>query len=214
MNCLIPLAVNLVGMLLIYSLMAFALAGLNWRGRGIIPTLVMITIAGLFWSAPAILAGKSFGPVAYSLWFGNWLVSGFSVVILCLTVRWIPRQLEETARLDGCGRFEVYHHVVLPLVRRELGLIALLTLMATSGLCWAALTMPGGPSAFQPPWFAWLSPISIGRESNPSLALFLGEVMAGSMVLTLPVILIFFFAKRYFQHATDAGETGAVPSLR
>jgi multiple sugar transport system permease protein len=201
MNCLIPLAMNLTGMLLIYSLMALALVRLSWRGRGIVPALVMITIAGLFWSAPAILAGRISGPVSYSLWFGNWLVSGFSVVILCQTVRWIPRQLEDTARLDGCGWFGTYCHIVLPLVRRELGLIAFLTLMGTSGLCWAALTMPGGPYAFRPPWFAWLSPISIDGESNPSLALFLGEIVANSIVLTVPVMLIFFFARRHFQHA-------------
>jgi multiple sugar transport system permease protein len=196
MNCLIPLAMNLAGMLLIYSLMALALARLSWRGRGIVPPLATIMIAGLFWSAPATLAGKIFGPVSYSLWFGNWLISGFSVVILCQTVRWIPRQLEDTARLDGCGWFGTYYHIVLPLVRRELALIAFLTLMGTSGLCWAALTMRGGPYAFQPPWFAWLSPISIDGESNPTLALFLGEIVASSIVLTLPVMLVFLFAKR------------------
>lgn len=201
MNCLIPLAVNLAGMLLIYSLMASALVRLSWRGRGIMPALVMITIAGLFWSAPAILAGKISGPVSYSLWFGNWLVSGFSVVILCQTVRWIPRQLEDAARLDGCGWLGTYYHVVLPLVRRELGLIAFLTLIGTSGLCWAALTMPGGPYAFQPPWFAWLSRTSFEGETLPSLALFLGEMIAISVILTLPVMLIFVFARRHFQHA-------------
>ena len=216
MNLLIALAVNLAGMLMIYSLMAFALLRLSWHGRGIIPVLALITIAGFFWSAPAILVryGESAGVVPYSLWCGNWLASGFCIVILCQRVRWIPRQLEDSARLDGCGWFGTYYHIVLPLVRRELGIIAFLTLMGTSVLCWTALSMPGGPHEFLPPWFSWLSPTGIDGESAPSLGRIIGEMIAGSVVATLPIILLFLFAKRYLQHTTDAGGTRSVPSTQ
>ena len=43
------------GMLLIYSLMAFALARFSWHGRGTLPVLVTIIVAGLFWIVPTIL---------------------------------------------------------------------------------------------------------------------------------------------------------------
>ena len=56
MNCLIALTVNLAGMLVIYSLMAFALARFRWHGRGIIAVLVAIVIAGQFWIAPTLIA--------------------------------------------------------------------------------------------------------------------------------------------------------------
>jgi multiple sugar transport system permease protein len=210
--------VNLAGTSVIYSLMAFGLVRLSWRRRGTISVLLMIIIAGLSWSAPSILAlnldAKNANALSYSLWFGNWLVSGFSVVILCQTVKGIPRQLEDSARLDGCGWFGIYWHIVLPLVKRELGLIAFLTAIGTSALCWSAVSVPGGPHQLFPPWFAWLSPISLEGESSSSLVRFIGEIIAGSIVVTLPVMLIFLFAKRYLQQTPDTGGTGSVPSTR
>jgi multiple sugar transport system permease protein len=200
MNYLPPLLLNLAGMLMIYCLMALALVRFRWRGRGVIPVLVTIIIAGFFWSVPTLLTrdAKTSGVLSYSLWLGNLLVSGFGVVLLCQAVRSIPRQLEDSARLDGCGWFGTVYHVVLPFVRFEIGVITLLTLLGTSLLCWAALSMPGGPHVFFPPWFNWLSSTSLDGESTPSLVKFLGEMIAGSLLMTLPVILIFFFAKRYF----------------
>lgn len=216
MNCLIALTANLAGMLLIYSLLAFALVRLSWHRRGMIAVLAAIVIAGQFWILPALLVRHSSGAglASYSFSFCNWLISGFSIIVLCQAVRLIPRQLEDSARLDGCSWFGIYWHVLLPLVKRELGLIAFLTLMGTSALCWAALSMPGGPHQFFPPWFSWLSPISLDGESGPSLGRFIGEMIAGSIVVTLPVMLIFLFAKRYLQHTTNAGGTGSVPSTR
>jgi ABC-type glycerol-3-phosphate transport system permease component len=187
-------------MLVIYCLMALALVRLRWHDRGVVSVLVTIIIAGFFWSVPTLLVGdvKIGGVLACSLWLGNWLVSGFGVVLLCQAVRLIPSRLEDSARLDGLGWFGTFYHVVLPLVRFELGLAALLTLLGTSGLCWTAMNTRGGPPDFSSPWFHWLSPIS-----GPTPLKFLGEMIAGSLVMTFPVILIFFFAKRYFTRAAS-----------
>jgi len=192
-NFLIALAINLVGMLLIYSLMANALTRFYWHGRGPMSVLGTIILAGLFWIVPAFLSNlRDLDSAPYPLWFGNWLSSGFSVVILCQSVRWIPRELEDSARLDGCGWFGLHRHVVLPLVRRELGLIALLTVMATSPVLWPPLTTPLG---FLPPWLYSMLPF--GSQDGPSLTRFY-LTAAGSVIMTLPVMLIFFLSKRWF----------------
>ena len=52
MNFLIAVAINLVGMLLIYSLMANALTRFYWHGRGTMGVLGTIIVAGLFWIVP------------------------------------------------------------------------------------------------------------------------------------------------------------------
>jgi multiple sugar transport system permease protein len=193
-NSLIALAMNLVGMLLIYSLMASALTRFYWRGRGTMSVFGTIIAAGLFWILPAFLSNlRDLDYAPYPLWFGNWLASGFSVVILCQSVRWIPRGLEDSARLDGCGWFGVYRQIVLPLVRRELGLIVLLTVMATSPVFWPPLTIPLG---FLPPWLHLLLPFK-GEHGLSTSTVYL-MMTAGSVVMTLPVILIFFLSKRWF----------------
>ena len=214
MTYLIALTVNLAGTLLIYSLLAFALVRLNWHRRGMFAVLVTLFAAGLFWIAPALLVFGSASvatSVSYSIWFGNWLVSGFGIILLCQTIRWIPRQFADSAQLDGCGQFGTYWHVLLPLVRRELGLLAFLTAMATSLPFWFLLS-PDNGGGFSPLWLALLRVTNnIAGSSRGAL---IGGMMAGSIVATLPVILIFLFAKRYLQQTPDSEGTGSVPSTR
>ena len=75
MTTLIAVTVNLGGMLMIYSLMAFFLARFRWHGRGLLPVLVAIMVAGLFWIVPTMIGFGYFivgTSASYSLCFGNW----------------------------------------------------------------------------------------------------------------------------------------------
>lgn len=192
MTPLIAITTNLAGMLVIYSLLAFALARLRWHERGIVTVLAAIVIAGQFWLVPTLMlrhsSAASLG--SYSLSFCNWLISGFAVIILCHAVKWIPRQLEDSARLDGCSWFGIYWHVLLPFVRRELWLIGFLTLMGTSVLLLTPLAVFQG--GFLTQWLVWLLPLWPG---GLTLARTIGLMMGASLVATLPVIVVFVFAK-------------------
>lgn len=172
---LIGVSVNLGGTLVIYSFMAFFLTRLQWRDRGALAVLMTIIIAEVFWILPTII-GLDY---AYPFFFGNWLVSAFSVVLFCQTAQRIPRQLEDSARLDGCGWFGTYWHVVLPLVRRDLGLIALLLVMAT--------TLPFLTDLAR---YAFLPAPPLPTYDAFTRML----VMSG--IATVPVIAIFVIAKR------------------
>jgi multiple sugar transport system permease protein len=190
---LIAVGVNLAGMLVIYSWMAFAFARPHWHRQGMVHVLATILAAGVFWIVPPLLLGlKNLQVAPHPLWLGNWLVSSFSVIVLGQAVRLIPRQLEDSARLDGLGRFGVYRHVILPCVRRELGLIALLTAMATSLLFWGTSTAPGDRGLF-PPWLYLLLPME--GEHGFGVAKGYLALIGGSLVMTLPVILIYFLAR-------------------
>src|SRR5438128_282014 len=124
MIMLIAVTVNLVGTLVIYSFLAFFLARLQWHGLGVLAVLISIIIAEVYWITTT-MTGLDYSIVqtatSYSFLFGDWLVSAFAIILFCQTVKDIPRQLEDSARLDGCGWFGIYWHVVLPLVRRDLG---------------------------------------------------------------------------------------------
>lgn len=195
MNCLVAITTNVAGMLVIYSILAFTLARLQWHERGIVAVLAVIVIAGQFWIAPALIlrhsSSASLG--SYSLSFCNWLVSGFAVLILCQAVRGIPRQLEDSARLDGCSWLGIYWHVLLPFVRRELGLIGFLTLMGTSVLLLTPLYVFEG--GFLTQWLVWLLPFSPGFAIPLTLAQTIGLIMFASLAATLSVIVVFLFAK-------------------
>jgi ABC-type glycerol-3-phosphate transport system permease component len=200
MNYLLALTTNLAGMMVIYSLLAFALARFRWHGRGIAAVLAAIIIAGQFWLVPTLFVRQSSGAglVSYSLSFCNWLISGFSIIVLSQAVRRIPRQLEDSSRLDGCSWFGTYWHVVLPLIKREVWLIGFLTLLGTSVLLLTPLVVFDG--GFLTRWLVWMLPAWQGKLA---LSQSIGLMMGSSLVATLPVIVVFFFAKRYLQ--TTAG---------
>lgn len=208
---LLALTANLIGMLAIYSFLAFALVRFSWRGRGVIAVLAALVIAGLFWIVPTLIVRFSSraGLFSYSLSFCNWLISGFSVIILSQAVRGIPRQLEDSARLDGAGWFGTYWHVLLPLVRRELWLIGFLTLMGTSVLLLTPLIVFDG--GFLTQWLALLLPFWQGKLT---LSQSVGVMIGASLIATLPAIVVFFFSKRHLGHANGPGRTGPVPAMR
>jgi multiple sugar transport system permease protein len=180
--CLIAVAANLAAMLLIYSFMTLLLARLAWQSSGVFAVIVMMIVAQLFWIAPALfIVGDS--SASYALWFGNWVVCGFAVVLLWQTVRGIPRQLEDSARLDGLGSFGAWRHVIFPFVRRDLGLIAIFTVMATLLPYWAFINLPDASNVI----------VLYQRASSPLERV--GMMAAGSLIGALPLIAIFFLAR-------------------
>ena len=186
-NCLMIIALNLAGMLVVYSVLAFVLARLAWHDRGMASVLLAIFIAQIFWIAPALVILGLNGAdalAAWTIWFGNWLVSGCSVLILGQAVRGIPRQIEDAARMDGSGSFGIFRHVILPFVRRELGLIAILTVMATLVPFWAFVTAPAAGDS-----------ITV-FESVSSPAMRIGMMLAGSIIGMFPILALFFLAWR------------------
>src|SRR5678815_6096187 len=94
-NTLIAIAINLTGTLMIYSFMAFFLARARWRNRSILAVVMTIVAVNLFWIVPTMigLSLKTDTIVSYSLFFGNWLVSAFSIIVLAQTAQGIPPQL-------------------------------------------------------------------------------------------------------------------------
>src|SRR3954468_19756871 len=145
LTCLIAVAANLVGMLVIYSFLSHALASVGWRGRGGLGVIALMVVAQLFWIAPALGIVETSGtPHAGSsaLWLGNWLVCGFTLVVLWKSTARIPVALADAARMDGLVGFAASRQIVLPFVRRDLVLIAGFTVMATLVPFWGCLTLP------------------------------------------------------------------------
>lgn len=181
------LAVNLAGIVVIYFLLSHALTRLAWHGRGTAMVIALIAVAQLFWIAPALgivepRAGDH--PGIYALWFGNWLVCGFSLVVLWKSAARIPVALAEAARIDGLGGFALWRQAVLPFVRRDLFILAAFTVMATLLPFWGCLTLP---------------------EAGKSIVLFqrslsgsgrLAFMAALSVAGAIPLIAIFFLEAR------------------
>ena len=184
---LIAVAVNCGGMLVIYAVMAHALAKLAWRGRGNFGVSLALVAAQLFWIVPALLVVVPRDPESassYALWFGNWLVCGFSLLLFWRSTLRIPIALDDSARLDGLGALGAWRQAVLPFVRRDLVLIAVFTTMATLLPFWGFINQPDTANVI----------VLYQRISSPAERI--GMMIACSLLGALPLIAIFFAVKR------------------
>ncbi len=190
---------NLVGTLASCSLVAYSFARLQWPGRNLCFALLLATmmIPAQVTMIPQFLIMQKLGwyNTLQPLWIASFVAPAFYVFLLRQFLKGIPRDLEDAARLDGCGFLRIYWHIMLPLVRPTLAAIAIFTFLAT----WNEFMAPLIYLADQR-----LYPLSFGlyafqvQVSDPGTAKGMGMVMAGSLLMTLPVIAIFFFAQRYF----------------
>jgi len=178
-TCLIAVAANLIGMMIIYAAMSNALA----RRRNF-AVVTLLLISQLFWIVPALWVVDTRWTLhggEYALWFGNWLVCGFSLVIF--QKAHIPVSLTDAARIDGLGIFAAWRQTVLPFVGRDLLIVAVFTVMATLLPFWSCVTLPEAGSTI----------VLFERFLSPSGRV--TSMAAMSLAGAIPLFAIFFFAK-------------------
>jgi ABC-type glycerol-3-phosphate transport system permease component len=104
---------------------AYAFARLRFRGQAVsfaaiimsrlVPAVALLTPFYLIVQAMGLLGTKLALILVHSV-----LTLPFTVLILTVFFRRIPREIEESALLDGCGRLEVFRYVLLPLARTSI----------------------------------------------------------------------------------------------
>lgn len=196
---------NIVGTLFSCSLVAFAFARLEWPGRNLSFGLMMATmmIPGQVTMIPYFLIIKWLGwyNTLTPLWVMSLTGNAFNIFLLRQFMKGIPRDLEDAARIDGCNSWQVYQHVMLPLIKPTLACIAIFTFMGV----WNDFM---GPLIYLSD--QRLYPLSLGLYTfNVQAGGNFGMMMAGSLLMTLPIVIIFFFAQKYFiQGVTLTGMKG------
>jgi ABC-type glycerol-3-phosphate transport system permease component len=140
---------------------------------------------------------NTFLPLVVPAFFGN----AFFIFLLRQFMRSIPRDLEDAALIDGCGYLRIYWHIILPLIKPSLAAIAIFTFMGTWNDFMGPLVYVADQRLY--PLAFGLYAFSVQVGNNPALT------MAASLLMTLPVIAIFFVAQKYFiQGVTLTGIKG------
>jgi multiple sugar transport system permease protein len=111
------------------------------------------------------------------------------VFLLTQFFKAVPRELEEAAALDGCGRLRIYWHVMLPLSRPALATLAILTFCGS----WNDFL---GPLVFLDSVEKYTLPVGVGLFQG-SYASEYSLTLAASVVCTAPVLLIFLMFSRH-----------------
>lgn len=192
-NSIFVAATVTVGQLITCSLAAYAFARLHFPGRDVLFFLFLGTmmIPGQVTMIPGFLVLHWLGWIdTYYALIVPGLASAFGTFLLRQFFMTIPRDLEDAASLDGCSRAGILWRIILPLSRPALATLAVFTFMGVfNDFLWALVVVSSDE----------MKTVQLG------LAIFRdryqtdwGQLMAASVTATLPILLVFFAAQKYF----------------
>lgn len=175
------------------SLAGYGFARLRFGGRTLgffaivatimIPTQLLMIPTYIMFARLGLLNGLGAAIVP-------WLATAFGIFLMRQFFLSLPAELEGAGLIDGCGRWQVFFRIVLPLAKPALATLAIFTLLGSwNNLVWPliainndqAFTLQLGIANFQST-----------RRTEWSL------LMAGNVVATLPLIGFFLVAQRQF----------------
>ena len=188
-------ALATIGQLLSCSLAAYAFARMQFRGKGLLYGVLLATmmIPAQVTMIPVFLIMKSLGWIDShnALIVPAFLGGAFGTFLLRQFFESIPRDLEDAARIDGCGRFRIYWQIILPLAKPALATLGLFTFMSY----WNDLLGP----------VIYLSSVEKMTLTVGLASLQAGEMvarhdllMAGSMLSIVPMLVLFVLAQKWF----------------
>ncbi|WBB61501.1 carbohydrate ABC transporter permease [Streptomyces sp. WMMC500] len=151
-----------------------------------VPLFVMFARMGLSGS----LVGLAIVYVAQTVPVSLYMLKNYLVTI--------PASIEEAAALDGCSRLQTLRKVVLPLAAPSLMATGLYVFMiAWNEFLFALLFLAAEPES-------WTVSLGLAQLSN-GIEVSKTVLMAGSVVLTIPVVLLFFAAERLLTEGLTSG---------
>jgi multiple sugar transport system permease protein len=192
-NTLVVAILSVVGMTLSSAIVAYAFSRIQWRGRSAMFTLMLATMMIPFpvIMGPMFIIFSKLGWIGSlkPLWIPAWFGGAFNIFMLRQFFMGIPRDLDEAARLDGCGHWGIFWRVIMPLSTPALAVVSLFHFIYV--------------------WNDFLAPlIFLTHRDDFTLALGLqlyqskagntpwNLLMAASTMVVAPVLLLFLIAQR------------------
>jgi multiple sugar transport system permease protein len=193
-NSVIMVAVNVTAQILSSSFIAFGFSRLRFKGQKLwfalllstmmLPFTVVMIPQFIFWKT--LGAYNTFVPLMLPAFFGN----AFNVFLVRQFYSGIPKDYDEAALVDGANYFTIYRRIIVPMSKPALCSVGVFTFMST--------------------WNDFMGPLLyLDRQNLRTVSLglqvFIGQyrtqlnfMMAAATLAIIPMIIIFFFARRYF----------------
>lgn len=204
-NSLIIVVGSIIGQVLVSSLVAYGFARFEAPGKNVLFLILLGTmmIPGAVTLIPQFALYRSLG------WLGtfaplivpNFFGGAFNIFLIRQFIVRLPVELDEAARIDGVGPIGIFFHVIFPLIRPIAAAVAILT--------------------FQFNWSWFLEPLlylqraemmplavavrTLSATTSAGATPMWNLVMVASMLLTLPMLLVFFFGQKYVFEANLSG---------
>jgi multiple sugar transport system permease protein len=195
LNTMMLVVLNVTGVLISNTLVAYAFARLDFPKKEFLFKLVILSMLmpGVVLFIPSFLLFNLLGwyGTYLPLWVGAFFGNSFYIFITRQYMRSFPKDLDEAATIDGCSRFGVYWRIILPLSKPVMTLMAVFTFMDVWNEFQGPLIYLNEPSKFT---------LSIALNYF-SQSLFSGQepttnlVMAGALLSVIPMLILYFFSQ-------------------
>ncbi|MHB0878195.1 MAG: carbohydrate ABC transporter permease [Anaerolineae bacterium] len=194
-NTITVVLFNLVGTLLSSSIVAYGFARLRFRWRNtlflvLLSTMMLpsqVTLVPTYYLFAKLGWVNSLRPLIVPVFFG----SAFNIFLMRQFAMTIPTELDDAAKIDGCGFFSIYWRIIMPLLRPALGVIAIFQFTYDWNDFFNPLIYVNSPKHFT---------VALGLRTLQSTILYvpMQYVMAMTLVSIIPVLLVFIVAQRKF----------------
>ncbi len=194
-NSLIVATITTAGQVIISSMAGYAFARLNFKYRDTIFLVILITmlvppqvnIIPLFFLMRELHLIDTYQALILPGLFG-----GFGVFMIRQYFLGLPKDLEDSAKIDGCNPFETFFKIAFPLALPVITTLAIFTFVTSwNSFMWPLIvtnsegmrTLPVG--------------LAIFKGSFREITLW-GELLACSVICSVPVVTVFLLGKKYF----------------
>jgi len=200
--------VKVITTLIFASMAGYALARLNFYGKNYLFLLILFSmmIPGqvTFISNYLVLRDgifgltKLFGGGSLLNTFSGLIISGLvgasAVFIMKQFFEGLPKEMEESARIDGASTYQIFSKIMLPLAKPALGALTILTFQGVwNEFFWPLVVLTSPMDKFT---------LTIGllsfKNTYASGTFDWGPILAGAIISALPIIILFIVFQRYF----------------
>ncbi|MFD8572337.1 carbohydrate ABC transporter permease [Streptomyces sp. NPDC057694] len=197
LNSVIVAVLVTVCNLLFCSMLGYALAKLNFSGRskvfGVVLAALMVP-ANLMVLPLFVLINQLNLLDTYAGLVLPFAAGAFGVFLMRQFMQSIPDELLEAARMDGAGEWYIFWRIVLPLVKPALATLTIFTFLGSwNNFIWP-LIATNDPDKYTLP----VALATFANDPNRTVGGGNGMLMAGSLLVVLPVLVVFAVLQRHF----------------
>ncbi|MFJ7290078.1 carbohydrate ABC transporter permease [Curtobacterium sp. AB451] len=206
-NSLVVCTVATVFSLIIATFAAYGVSRWNFKGKSTFTTAVLSTqmFPGVLFLLPLFLIFTNLGNALGIQLVGSWLgliityltfTLPFSIWMLAGYFETIPRELDEAAMVDGSGPMGALFRVILPSARPGLVAVGIYSFMTAWGEVLFASVMTNGNG----------QTLAVGlQQYSTQTNVYWNQIMAASLVVSIPVVIAFLIVQRQFVAGLTAG---------
>lgn len=193
-NSIVVALFTVAGNLVFCSMVGYALAKMDFPGKKALFVVVMVTlmVPGVVTFVPLFVMVSSLGLVdSYAALILPFVTTPLGVFLMRQFMLGIPDPLLEAARIDGAGELRIFARIVMPLCGPPLATLGILTFLASwNNFLWPLVAAQTEAK--------YTLPVALSLYSTGQSATDYGLLLAGSVLVIAPIILLFVFLQRYF----------------